>query len=203
MPQTVRLHDEQSRNALEIAKVQDTLKGLMQNRQWPVWLILSGLPGIATMLSGDEQVWRRTRHVTFDDLSLERDGPLVRRLVAFYGAEKAALKVENVAEDEFVARLLHATIYRFGIVIELVQDAVQRALLLGSESLGVEHFAAAFAARTGCLPDRNVFTAGALDWHLIDPREALQRKDPAEADVPEDEPKKKTKRKAPRDRRNK
>lgn len=196
-------HVLQSRNDLEIAKVQDTLKGLMQHRQWPIWLILSGLPGIATMLSGDGQIWRRTRHVTFEDLALERDAPLVRRVVSFYGSEKAALSIENLADDEFIARLLHAAIYRFGIVIELVQDAIRHALLSGSDALGVEHFAAAFAARTGCLPDRNVFTADTLDWHLIDPRDGLQRKDPTEADVPQDEPKKQKKRKAPRDVRNK
>jgi len=192
-------HVLQSRNQLEIGKVQDTLKGLMQHRQWPVWLILSGLPGIATMLSDDEQVWRRTRHVVFEDLTLERDADLVRRLISVYGAEKGGLAVDNLAKDEFIARLLHAGIFRFGIVIELVQDAVRHALLLESATLAVEHFAAAFAARTGCVPDRNIFTA-TEDWHLIDPRGALQRQDPADVAIPE----KKTKKpKAPRDVRNK
>lgn len=193
-------HVLQSRNQLEIAKVQDTLKGLMQHRQWPVWLILSGLPAVATMLSGDEQIWRRSRHVTFEDLTLERDVSLVRRLVAFYGAEKASLSIESLADDEFIARLLHAAMYRFGVVIELVQDAIRHAVLLGSSALEVEHFAAAFAARTGCVPDRNVFTAGSLDWHLIDPREGLQRKDPADSTAKDE---KKKKPRAPRDTRNK
>uniref|UniRef100_A0A9E7ZQ58 ATP-binding protein n=1 Tax=Bosea sp. NBC_00436 TaxID=2969620 RepID=A0A9E7ZQ58_9HYPH len=194
-------HVLQSRNQLEIAKVQDTLKGLMQHRRWPVWLILSGLPGIATMLSGDEQVWRRTRHVVFEDLTLERDAGLVRRLIAVYAVEKAGLEVGNLATDEFIARLLHASIFRFGIAIELIQDAARHALLLESPALTRDHFAAAFAARTGCVPDRNIFTA-AQDWHLIDPREALQRKDPADLVVPEE--KKETKKsKAPRDVRNK
>jgi hypothetical protein len=192
-------HVLQSRNPLEIAKVQDTLKGLMQHRQWPVWLILSGLPGIATMLSSDEQVWRRARHVVFEDLTLERDAELVRRLISFYGADKAALSIGNLANDEFVTRLLHAAIFRFGIAIELIQDSIRHALLLGSATLGVEHFAAAFAARTGCVPDRNIFTMP-QDWHLVDPREALHRKDPADAPVKD----KKTKTpKAPRDVRNK
>ena len=43
------------------------------------------------MLSGDEQVWRRTRHVIFEDLTLERDAGLVRRLIAVYAGEKAGL----------------------------------------------------------------------------------------------------------------
>lgn len=192
-------HVLQSRNQLEIAKVQDTLKGLMQHRRWPVWLILSGLPGVATMLSGDEQVWRRTRHVVFEDLTLERDAGLVRRLIAVYAVEKAGLEVGDLSTDEFIARLLHAAIFRFGIAIELIQDAARHALLLESRVLTLEHFAAAFAARTGCVPGSNIFTA-AQDWHLIDPREALQREGPTDIVVPDDKTKKP---KAPRDMRNK
>ncbi|WP_046866788.1 ATP-binding protein [Microvirga massiliensis] len=194
-------HVLQSRNAVEIKKVQDTLKGLMQHTEWPVWLILSGLPSIGSMLCGDEQVWRRARHVVFEDLTLERDAALVRRVIAFYGSEKAGLSVESVTNDGFVARLLHAAINRFGIVIEVIQDAIRHALLLGSDALGTEHFAAAYAGRTGCLPEWNVFTAAATDWHLIDPRAALQRKDPAGGDGSEDT--KPTRTRNPRDRRNK
>lgn len=192
-------HVLQSRNQLEIAKVQDTLKGLMQHRQWPVWLILSGLPNITTMLSGDEQVWRRTRHVVFEDLTLERDAPLVRHLVKLYGAEKAALSIDGLTDDEFLARLLHAAVYRLGIAIELVQDAIRHALRLGSGALAVEHFAAAFAARTGCIPERNVFSATSAAWPLIDPRRGLDRNDAAklEPNAP------KTKTRTPRDVRNK
>jgi len=192
-------HVLQSRNQLEIAKVQDTLKGLMQHRPWPIWLILSGRPGIATVLSGDEQVWRRTRHVVFEDLTLERDAGLMRRLVAVFAVEKAGLEIGNLATDELIARLLHASIFRFGIAIELIQDAVSHALLHGSDALGVAHFAAALAARTGCPPDRNIFLV-VQDWHLIDPREGLQRKDAADLAVPDE---KTTKQKAPRDVRNK
>lgn len=192
-------HVHQSRNQLEITKVQDTLKGLMQHRQWPVWLVLSGHPDIATMLSRDEQVWRRTRHVVFEDLTLERDAGLARRLISVYGAEKASLAVGGLADDEFVARLLHAAIFRFGIVIELIQDAIWHALLHDADTLGVEHFAAALASRTGCPPDRNIFLV-AQDWHLIDPRDALHRKDPTDIDVKAAKTKE---HKAPRDVRNK
>lgn len=195
-------HVLQSRNQLEITKVQDTLKGLMQHRQWPVWLILSGRPNIAAMLSSDEQVWRRNRNVVFEDLTLERDAGLVRRLITVYGMEKGGLDIGNLATDEFIARLLHASILRFGIAIELIQDAVRHALLLEATTLAVEHFAAAYASRTGCPPDRNIFLV-AQDWHLIDPREGLQRKDPADIVVPDEKAKETKKTKAPRDVRNK
>ncbi len=201
-------HVQQSRNVVEIEKVQDTLKGLMQSPRWPVWLILSGLPSITSMLSGDEnpgedgdqQVWRRTRFVVFEDLDLAKDAPLIRHLLRSFGGERAALSIEALEDDEFIARLLHASIYRLGIAIEFVQDAIWNALLQESRSLAIEHFAAAFAARTGCLPADNVFNAAIADWHLIDPRSVLKRKIQCESQDGNDRP---AKFKAPRDKRNK
>lgn len=201
-------HVQQSRNVVEIGKVQDSLKGLMQSPRWPVWLILSGLPSITSLLSGDEsagedgdqQVWRRTRFVVFEDLDLAKDAPLIRHLLRSFGGEKAALSIDALEDDEFIARLLHASIYRLGIAIEFVQDAIWNALLQDSRSLGMEHFAAAFAARTGCLPADNVFNAAITDWHLIDPRKVLQRKVQSDSQDGSDLP---AKFKAPRDTRNK
>ncbi|MEH2469262.1 hypothetical protein V1281_001486 [Nitrobacteraceae bacterium AZCC 2161] len=160
-------HVFQSRNSLEIGKVQDTLKGLMQDKEWPVWLILSGLPSIATFLAKDPQVWRRTRHVVFRNLQLPNDGPMVRRLMTFYAKEKGGRSVEIAKDGEFIARLLHAAMGRFGVVIELIQDAVGQALRLAEGELSIEHFGAAYAARTGCIRDENVFLV-ATDWDLID-----------------------------------
>lgn len=201
-------HVQQSRNVVEIGKVQDSLKGLMQSPRWPVWLILSGLPSITSLLSGDEsagedgdqQVWRRTRFVVFEDLDLAKDAPLIRHLLRSFGGEKAALSIDALENDEFIARLLHASIYRLGIAIEFVQDAIWNALLQDSRSLGMEHFAAAFAARSGCLPADNVFNAAITDWHLIDPRKVLQRKVQSDSQDGSDLP---AKFKAPRDTRNK
>lgn len=194
-------HVLQSRNAVEIKKVQDTLKRLMQNREWPVWLILSGLPTITTMLSGDRQVLRRTRHVLLEDLRLERDVAVVRKVIDFFGREKAGLAIAGLTGDEFVGRLLHAALNQFGIVIEFTQDAILQALQRGADSLGIDDFAAAYRARTGCLPDKNVFIVPATDWILIDPQRALERN--GASDGPEQIQVKVRRERPPRDRRNK
>lgn len=175
-------HVFQSRNTLEIGKVQDTLKGLMQDKEWPVWLILSGLPSIATFLAKDPQVWRRTRHVVFSNLQLPDDGAMVRRLITFYAKEKGDRSVEIVKDGELIARLLHAAMGRFGVVIELIQDAVAQALRLADSELKIEHFAAAYAARTGCIRDENVFLA-ATNWELIDTSGLQGASDPPPEEV--------------------
>ncbi|MXQ12353.1 ATP-binding protein [Microvirga makkahensis] len=200
-------HVLQTRNPVEIRKVQDTLKRLMQNKTWPVWLILSGLPEIGRFFADDEQVWRRSRHVVLNDLTLEADAELVRRLITDYGKEKAKLSVNEVNGDPFIARLLHAALGRFGIVIEVIQDAIREALMGGANSLQIKHFEAAYSARTGCPADANVFTASG-DWWLIRPREGLVREEPEdEGDRGDEKPKtrrtsKPSRNAKPRDRRN-
>lgn len=186
-------HVLQSRNPVEVAKVRDTLKRLMQNKAWPVWLILSGLPEIGNLFAGDEQVWRRSRQIFFENLTLEKDTALVRHLITSYGKDKASLSVASVTTDALIGRLIHAGIGRFGIVIEIIQDAINEALLGEADELRLEHFASAYAARTGCLPEANVFTA-ANDWWLLNPRDA-----PLHEECPEDP---EVKVRAPRDRRN-
>lgn len=160
-------HVAQSRNKVEIGKVQDTLKALMQDKDWPVWLILSGLPSVATFLAKDPQVWRRTRHVVFRDLEMPGDGPMIRKLVEFYGKDKGGRTVEIVEDADFIGRLHHAASGRFGVMVELIQDSVRQALHLRDTSLLVDHFVAVFAARTGCVREDNVF-AVPTDWDLID-----------------------------------
>lgn len=194
-------HVLQSRNDLEIRKVQDTLKRLMQDRDWPVWLILSGLPSIRKMLSGDQQIWRRTRHILFDDLTLTKDAKLVRKVIKYYAHETAGLTIDGLTGDNFVATLLHAAINRFGIVIELTQDAIRQALQRGASALEVVDFAAAYQARTGCRPDRNIFEVEPAQRAVIDPRRALEREDTEEG--PERTKVNVRKAKAPRVRRSK
>lgn len=160
-------HVVQSRNSVEVGKVQDTLKALMQDKDWPVWLILSGLPSVSTFLAKDPQVWRRTRHVVFRDLELPGDVRVIRKLIEFYGKDKGGRTVGISDDADFLGRLRHAASGRFGVIVELIQDSVRQALSLGDSSLLVDHFIAVYAARTGCVRDNNVFAAP-VDWDLID-----------------------------------
>ncbi|HEY0331671.1 MAG TPA: ATP-binding protein [Rhodopseudomonas sp.] len=176
-------HALQSRNPVEIGKVQDTLKGLLQDKYWPVWLILSGLPSAKTFLAKDIQVRRRTRHVVFHDLKFPDDIPLVRRLVTFYAKDKGGCGATIAQDNDLIGRLLHAANGSFGVVIELIQDAVGHALRSSETDLSSEHFAAAYAARTGCIRDNNVFVV-ASDWDLIDTSGLNGIEEPPPEDAP-------------------
>lgn len=170
-------HVLQCNNPVEIQKVRNTFKALMQSKDWPVWLILSGTPDIAalTLDPGDEQVWRRTLPLYIEDIELAKDAELVRNAISGLGRDKGELDVSHFFDDPSIARLIHAAINRLGIVIELIQDAVENALHNGAKRLETRHFAEAYERRTGCDAASNVFTQD--DWEKIDPRLALRRRD--------------------------
>ncbi|WP_341987773.1 TniB family NTP-binding protein [Azorhizobium sp. AG788] len=170
-------HVLQCHNPIEIQKVRNTFKSLMQSKDWPVWLILSGTPDIAALTQdpADEQVWRRALPLYIEDIDLKKDAKLVRDAMLGLGQDKGELDVPLFSDDSLIARLIHAAINRFGIVIELIQDAVENALHGGAKRLEVRHFAEAYKRRTGCDPDSNVFTQDI--WEKIDPRLALRRRD--------------------------
>lgn len=98
-------HVLQSRNSVEIGKMQDTLKGLLQDKHWPVWLILSGLPSVAAFLADDIQVRRRTRHVVFRPLKFPDEIPMVRRLITFYAKDKGGRECEIAQDNDLIGRL--------------------------------------------------------------------------------------------------
>lgn len=170
-------HVLQCNNPVEIQKVRNTFKALMQNKDWPVWLILSGTPQVSELTYDpeDEQVWRRALPLYIEDIAFPQDAVCIHHALAWLCRDKARLDISSIANDPFVARLMHAGINRLGIVIELTQDAAEVAIEAEARSLEIEHFAQAYTRRTGCTPDTNVFHVD--NWEMIDPRLALRRRD--------------------------
>jgi len=149
-------HVTQNKNVAEIPKIQNTLKRLLQTPEWPVWLILSGLPEIAKLFEADIQVWRRARFVKFRQLEFQRDSDLCHAMVRYFAGEKAALDLSTIADDEFIHRLMHASLYRLGIAIDFTIDAIHEAFRADSKALTVEHFARSFCKK-GVDVENNVF----------------------------------------------
>jgi hypothetical protein len=157
-------------SAKELESVVRTLKSLMQNQQWPVALILSGMPELKDLLNHDPQLARRFFPVEFPRLHRSGDIDRVIGMVKFY-AEKADLGSLNVNTKDFAARLIHAADCEFGLSIELVIAAIEEALLADSASLSNMHFAEAFKIRSGCIAGLNPFLADSFE--RIDARALL------------------------------
>jgi hypothetical protein len=150
-------HVLENRNVVDIAKIRNAMKRLVQTPEHPVWLLLSGMPEIGTVIEGDTQLWRRKVYVLFHEMNFERDAGLCLQMIRFFAIEKANLTCESFEVKENVHRLIHASLNRLGIAIDIVVKAIRTALRAGSRSLELAHFAAAYKVFTGCEDRANPF----------------------------------------------
>src|SRR3546814_4314331 len=93
----------------------------MHGADWPVWLILSGLPSLAQFVEGDSQLRRRCRFVRFAKLTDPANVGSVQRLVgSFVGL--AELDGEAALTEELAKRLIPASFGQFGTSVRSEED---------------------------------------------------------------------------------
>ena len=157
----------------EAKRILDTIKTLIKRREHPVIVVLTGLPTFDDFVEGDTQVSRKIDFVPLETLSVA-DAPMItmalKRLVAI-----ADLSVDDTLLDMLVPRLIHAGQNQFGITMEIAVASVLRAVrpldpsgahLPSACRLDMEHFARAFAGRSGNAGFANPFVTP--DWHAVD-----------------------------------
>lgn len=165
-------HLTQLNNPAEALKVCDTLKGVMQNADWPMWLILSGMPNLARIIESDFQLRRRSTFVRLDQLTAcKEDLKEIRKVLVNFG-HKAELSLDDLLIPELASRLLHGTEGRLGYLIEVVQEAFSLTLQEGRKTPLMGDFERAYEAKTGCRPEHNVFADG-VEWQNVDVRNTL------------------------------
>ena len=126
----------------------DSFKSMMKETRWPLMMILSGVPSLATYVKSYEQLDNLLDPVHFNEIKLSRDkDQLVMLLFAF--ADRVDVDIEKLVTPDFLARLDHACSHRWGLVIELLIKALVEAKFKNRTELKVKDFAEQFAARTG------------------------------------------------------
>jgi Bacterial TniB protein len=170
-------------NEFEIQKVRDTLKDLMTSPDWPMQLILIGMPELIPFAKADPQLRRRIRYMKLEPVSPKSDFEFLDATIRNY-AEKAGLKFGIEDKDALVGRLCHAAGYQMGIAIEIVTEAIEHALGRGSKVLELVDFEEAYAARNLQPNDQNPFFADA--WDTIDVTLLRPRSEDPEDDRPVD-----------------
>ena len=170
-------------NPQEMEKLANTLKNTIQQRDWPVWFVVSGLPELADFLNWDGQLYRRSEVLRLQPIRFPAHRDLlawiVEGIVETHAGMTLGVKVgdgeQTLVPDELLNRLCHAAWSQFGIIIELVRGTVEQALVRDTDATSVEYadFVAAYKAFSGCASDQNVMKA--KNWHEIDPQEAIQK----------------------------
>lgn len=170
-------------NVVQMDNIRKTFKMLMVS-SWPVGLIISGLPSLIPEMRKIDEIRRRGQFVSVPLLTMPDDNEMVAGIVGGL-AEVVGLTIGEEAAGEIAPRLIHASLRRFGIAIELTHEAIELAML-EEKPLSIEHFATAFVDRTGSGALMNPFVASS--WAEIDCSLVLTDEPPIEPVLPLDPP---------------
>jgi AAA domain len=166
--QTVGLHLDELQHAIRsntpktIEAIQDWIKSLLQVKDWPLHVIVSGMPRIKSLLRTIE-VGRRTKVITFRTLECPEDEKMVEFCVRQVAEKGCGLSLASTVQTpEFFARLCHAAAGGPGTIIEITQEACFRALRRQRSEVTLTHFSNEYLENTGCRTRDNIFTS--TDW---------------------------------------
>lgn len=151
------------------AHLTNQIKLLMQDPEWPIWIVIAGVPQIQEFIERDEwmQMERRIRPLAIDDLEdTEGDIENTKEILEAL-AETSGLKVAFPLTDEFIRRLMHGGIWRFGMTAQIIKLSIECALWdddAGNE-LRLSHFTEGYRRISNCTKASNVMTAE--NWDKI------------------------------------
>lgn len=171
-------HVLRSDTVKELQTVADVIKSLLEIPGWPLHLILSGVPELAGFLdqSGqtNRQLKERSKVIEFRRMTFPEDISIMTKIIKKIVTAEAGLAPDPmILSEEFVHRLLHASCGAFGSMIQTTRHVCEIALRRGSETVGPDVFASAYALESGCRPSQNIFTA-VENWKDIIPANSMQ-----------------------------
>lgn len=166
----------------EVDEIRSMFKTFMVTTDWPVVLVLSGLPEIVPFFEGlaetdgkgnlmpdsKGEVRRRSQFVHLRSLRLPHDAEMVTAALQDVVEGAAGLFLPADARHAIVPRLVHAALYELGSTLQLAREAIGQAISANppAKSVGLEQFRLAYRARTGCADTLNPFVAP--DWIKLD-----------------------------------
>jgi hypothetical protein len=166
------------KNLQDLRDIRDTLKSLLEYEEWPIYVIITGLPHLVTLLQepsedpeNDIQAVRRYAFLSLPGLELPQEMEIVERALTDLSLA-AELSLNFADQKDLQNRLVHTALGRFGLAIEIIRWAIAAALLAGDATLHEEHFARMYEKRTGSTLAANPFVVE--DWRNVDCKAVLQ-----------------------------
>lgn len=148
-----------SKGAEARAKTLDSFKSLLKQSEWPLLLILSGVGSLAHHVASEEQLAYLMKPVTFRAISKSSTDDLreLHALCHAYAA-KAGIEFGALASRDFYERLATACSLRWGLVVELLIEALVLAGQQKSTQMTRTHFCQAFTSRLGFQSEYSPFS---------------------------------------------
>lgn len=164
-------HAVDASNAVEVTKIGNALKNLVQMPDWPVRIVLAGVAPLEAFLSR-KQLANRCTKIPFGKMKGSTGATtmaVVTRLIIF---EHAEMKTSLHKDEEFIQRLMHGCDKDFGTMVQMIRGAVELAIYADEKVITTKHFADCFETNTGRDDVENVFVA--KNWEDIKPYNASE-----------------------------
>lgn len=160
------MHSEYERR-----NVANTLKDVLEHKDWPVSFILSGIPVATEIARTDKQIERRGRYLAYPSLDTanEKDRQVVLDMIDLLAVDTARLDIGRIKKGDLPDRIAHAADYEIGRVAQILASAIHKALLRSEGDLTTKDFVTAYRSisHTRGIDGRNPFTVE--DWMSIEP----------------------------------
>ncbi|QBF33833.1 ATP-binding protein [Thalassococcus sp. S3] len=151
---------------LAVRQILDDFKTLMKfGSEWLLILIFSGIPKLDDYIHMEEQLYTKLDPVPFPDIDhVDPEDPddhdhrrTVHEIIGSYALSADLAPDEGLATLDFLDRLIAASAFRWGLMIEIVQGAISICKTAGSTTLRHEHFVQWWVARTKSAPAASPF----------------------------------------------
>lgn len=152
-------------NENELQKVSDTLITLVEMEDWPMRMVLCGVPVLETLRTRDEQMENRSQIVNFDPVTDRNVGKVAEWLTEIV-TDHASLGLGNIPVDEYASRLISSCGGNVGSIIKMIRSAVGIAIDDGRSVIEKRDFAKAYHRKTACTPQTNLFEAA--NWMTLE-----------------------------------
>ncbi|MGO7981436.1 ATP-binding protein [Rhizobium johnstonii] len=159
-------HSTRSNTEATIRAMQEWLKLMLQIENYPLHVIVSGMPTLDRLLA-EGQIERRSKVISFETLACPDDLKWVIFCVQEVAVKGCGLTLANditSGKGLFYERLCHAAKGGFGIMVEMTQEACFRAMRAGRSEVALRHFANEYESNSSN-PDLNIFKS--RDWREI------------------------------------
>lgn len=164
-------HAVDASNGVEITKIGNALKNLVQMPDWPVRIVLAGVAPLDEFLSR-KQLANRCTKIPFGKMVGASGAATMAEVVRLIVFDHAEMKTSLHDDNEFIQRLMHGCDKDFGTMVQMIRGAVEVAIYADEHVITNKHFADCFETNTGRDEVENVFVAKA--WEDIKPYTASE-----------------------------
>ncbi|MBO9198130.1 ATP-binding protein [Rhizobium sp. 16-449-1b] len=152
-------HTVRSNTTKAFEAIQDLLKGMLDNEEWPLHMVLSGVDRIK-QIQLELQIDRRSECLTFYPMTSPANNDRIQELMTKIAVEACDLELDDkLKTEEFYERLCMAKNGAWGTMIETIQSVSFAALKRGRKKLKITDFAQDYEATKGCPVSENLFVA--------------------------------------------